>query len=89
MLEEMAAALVLAAGSIPAAPVVGVMAFGLVMAMVGHVSRNNRLVGTGIAVLFAATAAMVLLAFLDFQGGGSFDPRPEDPKLPSQVYDKP
>lgn len=78
---------VLAAGEIPAAPVVGVMAFGLIMAIVGHISRRNGLVGLGIAVLFAATAAMVLLAYLDYSGGGSFDPRPKDPKLPPQVYE--
>ncbi len=82
----MIAAAVLAAGEIPAAPVVGLMAFGLVMALTGHIAKSNRLVGVGIAVLFLATAAMVLLAFLDFQNGSSFDPRPEDPKLPGQVY---
>ncbi|MCW3011080.1 MAG: hypothetical protein JWO90_1484 [Solirubrobacterales bacterium] len=80
-------AAVIAAGEIPAAPVVGVMTFGLIMALVGHISRNNLLVGLGIGVLFLATAAMVLLAYIDFQGGGSFDPRPKDPDLPPQVYD--
>ncbi len=80
------AAAVIAAGEIPAAPVVGVMAFGLVMALVGHISRSNALVGLGIAVLFLATAAMVLLAYLDFAGGDSFDPRPKDPELPPGVY---
>ena len=80
------AAAVIAAGEIPAAPVVGVMAFGLVVAIVGHVAKNNALVGLGIAVLFLATAAMVLLAYRDFQGGESFDPRPKDPSLPPGVY---
>jgi hypothetical protein len=80
-------AAVIAAGEIPAAPVVGVMTFGLIMALVGHISRNDLLVGLGIGVLFLATAAMVLLAYIDFQGGGSFDPRPKDPDLPPQVYD--
>lgn len=77
---------VIAAGEIPAAPVVGVMAFGLIMALVGHISKSNVLVGLGIAILFLATAAMVLLAYIDYSGGGSFDPRPKDPKLPPQVY---
>jgi hypothetical protein len=63
------------------------MTFGLIMALVGHISRNDLLVGLGIGVLFLATAAMVLLAYIDFQGGGSFDPRPKDPDLPPQVYD--
>jgi hypothetical protein len=77
---------VIAAGALPAAPVVGVMAFGLVMALVGHVAHSNLLVGLGIAVLFAATASLVLLAYLDFAGGDSFDPRPRDPELPPGVY---
>jgi len=79
-------ATVIAAGEIPAAPVVGVMAFGFVMALVGHIAKSSALVGLGIAVLFLATAAMVLLAYLDFSGGESFDPRPTDPKLPPGVY---
>jgi len=87
MLELVLYAAVIAAGEIPAAPVVGVMTFGLIMALVGHIAKSNVLVGVGIAVLFAATAAMVLLAYLDFQGGGSFDPRPKDPELPPQVYE--
>ena len=78
---------VIAAGEIPAAPVVGVMAFGLIMAIIGHISKSNLLVGLGIGILFLATAAMVLLAYIDYSGGGSFDPRPKDPKLPPQVYD--
>lgn len=80
-------AAVIAAGEIPAAPVVGLMTFGLIMAVVGHIAKNNKLVGLGLGVLFLATAAMVLLAYLDYAGGGSFDPRPKDPKLPPQVYD--
>ena len=78
---------VIAAGEIPAAPVIGVMAFGLVMALVGHITRRNLLVGLGIAVLFLATAAMVALAYVDYSAGETFDPRPEDPELPPQVYD--
>lgn len=79
-------AAVIAAGALPAAPVVGVMAFGLVMALVGHIARSNVLVGLGIAVLFLATAALVGLAYLDFAGGDSLDPRPRDPRLPPGVY---
>jgi len=37
-------------------------------------------------VLFLATVAMVLLAYLEFSAGESFDPRPRDPKLPPGVY---
>ncbi len=78
---------VLAAGEIPAAPVVAVMAFGIVMAIVGHISKRNLLVGLGIGILFLATVAMVALAYVEYQGGTTFDPRPKDPKLPPQVYE--
>jgi hypothetical protein len=77
---------VLAVGEISAAPVVGVMAFGIVMAIVGHITKRNLLVGMGIAILFLATIAMVALAYIEYQGGTTFDPRPEDPKLPPSVY---
>ncbi|MBA2349764.1 MAG: hypothetical protein H0V81_15895 [Solirubrobacterales bacterium] len=78
---------VLAAGEIPVAPVVGVMAFGIVMAIVGHISKRNLLVGLGIGILFLATVAMIVLAYVEYQGGTTFDPRPKDPKLPPQVYE--
>lgn len=77
---------VLAVGEISAAPVVGVMAFGIVMAIVGHITKRNLLVGIGIAILFLATIAMVLLAYIEYKGGGTIDPRPEDPQLPRSVY---
>ena len=75
---------------IPAAPVVAAMACGFVMALVGHVVRSNQVVGTGIAVLFLATAAMVVLAYVDYSSDdGSVDPRPKDDALPGQVYQDP
>ena len=67
-------ALVLAV-QIPAAPVVGLMTLGVVVALVGHISRAPKLVGVGLAVLFLATAAMVLGAYISFQGDQN-DPRP-------------
>ena len=72
-----------ASSSIPAAPVVGLMTFGVVMAIVGHMSKNPRIVGLGIAMLFLATALMIFGAFLAFQGD-EVDPRkPDDPRDPS------
>lgn len=81
--------LVLVFAEIPAAPVVGLMALGLVMAIFGHTAKDNRVAGTGIGVLFLATLAMVVLAFVSYQGGGDLDPRPKDDKLPNQVYQEP
>jgi type IV secretory pathway TrbD component len=62
---------------VAAAPVLGLMAFGVVMAIVGHAVRDRRIVGFGIAALFVATALMVLGAFSAYQGDES-DPRPNE-----------
>jgi hypothetical protein len=64
----------LAASDIPAAPVVAVMAFGVVMAVFGHAARNQKVAGIGIAILFLATAAMVVA------GVTAFDQDPSDPR---------
>jgi hypothetical protein len=62
---------------VPAAPVLGLMAFGVVVALVGHAVRDRRIVGMGLAVLFAATALMVAGAFSAYQGDEP-DPRPSE-----------
>jgi hypothetical protein len=73
---------VLAADTVPAAPVVALMALGVVVALVGHIVRERRIVGAGIAVLFVATAMMVLAAFVAYSGSET-DPRPvEDHQTP-------
>ncbi len=68
----------------PAAPVVGAMTFGVVVALVGHVTKDAKVVALGLAVLFLATAAMVLLGYAAYDGG-ELDPRdrrdPRDPRL--------
>ncbi|MBI5104790.1 MAG: hypothetical protein HZB46_07375 [Solirubrobacterales bacterium] len=72
----------LAADEIPAAPVLGLMALGVVVALVGHVVKDRRIVGMGIAVVFVATFLMVLGAFVAYQGDEP-DPRPpEDRQKP-------
>ena len=68
-------ALALAASDIPAAPVVALMGFGVVLALLGHTFRSALMVATGLAVLFLATAAMVVGGFLAFQDDPD-DPRP-------------
>jgi type IV secretory pathway TrbD component len=62
---------------VAAAPVLGLMAFGVVAALLGHVVRDRRIVGVGLAVLFLATALMVLGAFSAYQGDER-DPRPSE-----------
>ncbi len=68
----------------PAAPVVGAMTFGVVVALVGHVTKDAKVVALGLAVLFLATAAMVVLGYAAYDGG-ELDPRdrrdPRDPRL--------
>ena len=69
-----AVALVLAASGIPAAPVLGLMAFGVVVAVVGHMGRNYRIVGVGLGALFLATALMVVLGYAAYNDDAT-DPR--------------
>jgi hypothetical protein len=66
-------ALVLA--QIPAAPVLALMAFGVVLAMFGHIGKNYKVVGIGLAALFLATGLMIVLGFASYQDN-SRDPRP-------------
>jgi hypothetical protein len=66
---------------IPAAPVIGVMTLGVVVAIMGHAGRNPRVVAVGLIVLFLATALMIVGGFAAYQGDES-DPRPA--KSPSK-----
>jgi hypothetical protein len=77
----MPGALLLVATEVPAAPIVGVMTLGVVVALVGHVAKSYRVVAVGIAILFLATAAMVVGAYVSYHGDET-DPRPAKP--PSQ-----
>jgi hypothetical protein len=61
--------------TIPAAPVLGLMALGVVVALFGHAARMRGAVALGLAILFLATAAMVLAGFADFRGSSGNDPR--------------
>lgn len=56
------------------------MAFGVIMAIVGHAAKNGVVAAIGIAVLFLATAAMMIggiTAYNDDEG----DPRPCNDKI--------
>ena len=67
--------MVLAAETIPAAPIVIFMGFGVLMAIVGHASKSRTLVVTGLMILFVATAGMFVGGYLAYQGEET-DPRP-------------
>jgi hypothetical protein len=67
---------------IPAAPVLGVITFALVITLMGHINRNYRTVGIGIAILFLATAAMIVGAYVSYTGADGADPRPCNSEVP-------
>jgi hypothetical protein len=82
----LSAALLLAAADssndVPAAPVLILMALGILVAIGGHLYGSRTVVGMGIFVLFLATAAMVVGGFIAYQGDDK-DPRPpENPSSP-------
>lgn len=67
---------------ITAGPVVLLMAVGVIVAIVGHLSGSRVVVAVGLAILFLATMAMMLGGFLAFQGD-EVDPRDQrDPSEP-------
>ena len=47
------------------------------IAIAGHIGANARVVGLGLALVFLATALMVLGGFAAYEGGET-DPRPSD-----------
>ena len=68
---------------IPAAPVLLLMGFGVLLAIGGHLYGSYRVVGMGIFILFLATAAMIVGGFLAYEQEDP-DPRPRnDPQQPS------
>jgi 4-hydroxybenzoate polyprenyltransferase len=74
--------LIAQADSIPAAPVLAIMAFGVLLAMGGHIWKSRAVIVAGLAILFLATAAMVVGGYVAYQGDET-DPREQkDPREP-------
>lgn len=73
--------MLIAAADIPAAPILVFMAIGVIVAVVGHASKSRATVIMGLFMLFLATAAMVVGAWVAYQQD-EVDPRDEKP--PSQ-----
>lgn len=69
------APLFVAASDLPAAPVVGLMAAGVLIALYGHAAKSRRTVIVGLGLLFLATALLVAGAYVAFEGDQD-DPRP-------------
>lgn len=70
----MSAAL-LGASDLSATPVAVLMALAVVVAIAGHLANSRRTVVVGIAILFVATALLMVGGYLAFQDDPS-DPRP-------------
>jgi hypothetical protein len=67
---------VLAASTVPAAPIIAVMGFGVLVAIVGHAARLRWLIATGLAIVFLATLGMFVGALVAYHQDSS-DPRQE------------
>ncbi|MEA2223870.1 MAG: hypothetical protein QOH83_2246 [Solirubrobacteraceae bacterium] len=67
----------LGASDLSATPVALLIGFGVFVGIVGHLAGSRRTVAVGIAILFAATALLLLGGYLAFQDDPS-DPRPCD-----------
>jgi hypothetical protein len=48
-------------------PVLALMALGILVAVAGHVVASYRVVGIGLAIVFLATALMILGGFADYE----------------------
>ena len=57
-------------GALSAPPIYALMAFGFVLAVMGHIFRDQRIVGVGIAILFLATALLIQGAYQSYQDHG-------------------
>ena len=57
-------------GAISATPVYALMAFSVVLTLMGHIFRDQKIVGIGLALLFLATALLLLGAYQSYQDSG-------------------
>ena len=67
----------LGASDLSAAPVAMLIGFGVLVAIAGHLAGSRRTVVVGIAILFVATALLMIGGYLAFQDD-PVDPRPCD-----------
>jgi hypothetical protein len=71
-------------GVLPAAPVLAMMALGVVVATYGHAAHSYRIVTVGLTFLFLATALMLVGAYVSYKRGET-DPRPAPDYYPHSV----
>ncbi len=70
-------AAIIGASDESATPVALLIGFGVLVALVGHLAGSRRTVGVGIAILFVATALLLVGGYLAYQDE-AVDPRPCD-----------
>jgi ABC-type Na+ efflux pump permease subunit len=71
--------LALGASAVPAGFVAVCIGLGALVAIVGHLAGSRRAAATGIAILFAASALMIVGAYLAYRDDPN-DPRPCPPE---------
>lgn len=69
------AAYALAASAVPEGAVAALIVLGAVVAIAGHLAGSRRTVAGGIAILFAASALMLVGGYLAYRDD-PVDPRP-------------
>ncbi len=69
-------ALILAASDLSAAPVAALIVVGVIVGVGGHIAGSRKIAATGIAILFAATALMLVGAYAAYRDDAG-DPRPK------------
>jgi hypothetical protein len=65
------------ASDLSATPVALLIGFGVVVGLVGHLAGSRRTVMVGIAILFIATALLLVGGYIAYQDD-AVDPRPCD-----------
>jgi hypothetical protein len=68
---------VLAVAAPPVPVILAVMGFGVVVAILGHITKFRGLVITGLALVFLATAGMLIGGFVSYHDDPNSDPRQE------------
>lgn len=67
----------LAASDLSATPVALLIGFGVIVAIVGHLAGSRRTAGVGIAILFVASALLLVGGYIAYRDDPG-DPRPCD-----------
>ncbi len=67
---------IFAVSDVSAAPVAALIALGVLVGVGGHIAHSRKVAAIGIAILFVATALMLVGAYAAYQDDSS-DPRPK------------